>query len=114
MTCGSTVTSPTARSRSSTARRSWSWHRAALAISVEVLRRVYVGKGERRLRPIRTAGRPETIASTLRDLGRLAAAGPVAALDAATYTRFAAGARLAVSLGSVSGDGWGGTSSRTG
>lgn len=82
---------------------------------VEVLRRVYVGKGERASAADPDGRAPETIASTLRDLGRLAAAGPVAALDAATYTAFAAGARLAVSLGSVSGDGWGrDESSRTG
>ncbi len=82
---------------------------------IEVLRRVYVGKGERASAADPDGRAPETIASTLRDLGRLAAAGPVAALDAATYAAFAAGARLAVSFGSVSGDGWGrDESSRTG
>ena len=46
--------------------------------------------------PIRT--RAATMPSTLRDLGRLAAAGPGAALDAATYAAFAAGARLALAV----------------
>jgi glycosyltransferase involved in cell wall biosynthesis len=74
---------------------------------VRVLRRVYVGKGERASAPDPDGRAPETIASTLRGLSRLAAAGPVAALDAATYAAFAAGARLTVSLGSLAGDGWG-------
>jgi Glycosyl transferase family 2 len=73
---------------------------------VRVLRRVYVGKGERAAAPDPDCRAPETIASTLRDLRRLAALGPVAALDAATYAAFAAGARLALSLGSLAGDGW--------
>jgi glycosyltransferase involved in cell wall biosynthesis len=74
---------------------------------VRVLRRVYVGKGERASSPERDGRMPETIASTLRDLRRLAAVGPAAAFDAATYAAFAAGARLAVSLGSLAADGWG-------
>lgn len=74
---------------------------------VRVLRRVYVGKGERASAPDPDVRAPETIGSTLRDLGRLAAVGPVAALDAATYAAFAAGARLAVSFGSLAADGWG-------
>jgi glycosyltransferase involved in cell wall biosynthesis len=65
---------------------------------VRVLRRVYVGKAERASAPDPGARAPETIASTLRDLARLLAAGPVAALDAATYAVFAAGARLALAL----------------
>lgn len=47
---------------------------------------------------------PQTSPSTLPDLRRAAAAGPGAALDAATYTAFAAGARLAFALARVSSD----------
>lgn len=36
--------------------------------------------------------------STLRDLGRVGLASPAAALDAATYATFAAGARLTMAL----------------
>jgi glycosyltransferase involved in cell wall biosynthesis len=62
---------------------------------VRILRRTYRGKAE-------TAGvdphdrSRETTVSTLRQLRRSAAAGPYAALDAATYAAFAVGARLAV------------------
>ena len=62
---------------------------------VRVLRRTYRGKAE-------TAGvdphqrSRDTTATTLKQLRRLAAAGPSAALDAATYAAFAAGARLAL------------------
>jgi hypothetical protein len=65
---------------------------------VRVLRRVYVGKAERASAPDPGARAPKTIASTLRDLARLSAVGPVAALDVATYAVFAAGARLALAL----------------
>jgi hypothetical protein len=82
---------------------------------VRVLRRVYAGKSETASAPHPNGRAPETIASTMHDLGRLLAAGPARSLDAATYAAFAAGARLAVSLGSISGDGWGrDDSSRTG
>ncbi len=82
---------------------------------VRVLRRVYFGKSETASAPDPDGRAPETVASTMRDLGRLVAAGPAASLDAATYAAFAAGGRLAVSLGSLSGDGWGrDDSSRTG
>ena len=60
-----------------------------------VLRRTYRGKAE-------TAGvdphdrARETTLSTLQQLRRVGAAGPYAALDAATYTAFAVGARLAL------------------
>jgi glycosyltransferase involved in cell wall biosynthesis len=73
---------------------------------IRVLRRVYVGKWERTSAPDPEDRAPETIGSTLRDLGRLAVKGPVAALDVATYAAFAVGARLAVSRGSLAGDGW--------
>jgi glycosyltransferase involved in cell wall biosynthesis len=62
---------------------------------VRVLRRTYRGKAE-------TAGvdphdrSRETTLSTLQQLRRSAAAGPCAALDAATYAALALGARLAV------------------
>ena len=62
---------------------------------VRVLRRTYRGKAE-------TAGvdpydrAQTTTASTLQQLRRLAAAGPSAAVDAATYAAFALGARLAL------------------
>ena len=65
---------------------------------VRVLRRSYRGKAEPA--PVIDLGdpAPETIRSTVQDLGRLAAAGPAAALDAATYAAFAIGARLALAL----------------
>jgi len=60
-----------------------------------VLRRTYRGKAENAgVDPHGRAG--ETTLSTLRQLGRLAAAGPHAALDAATYAVFVVGARLAL------------------
>lgn len=61
---------------------------------LRVLRRTYRGKVE--VRPDNASDeRARTItASTVRDLRRLAASGPSAALDAATYASFAAGARL--------------------
>ncbi len=69
---------------------------------IRVLRRVYFGKGERASAPDPDGRAPETTPSTLRDLGRLVASGPVAALDAATYAAFAAGARLrSASLGAA-------------
>jgi glycosyltransferase involved in cell wall biosynthesis len=64
---------------------------------VRVLRRTYRGKAE-------TAGvdphdrARETTLSTLQQLRRVAAAGPSAALDAATYLAFAVGARLALAV----------------
>ena len=67
---------------------------------VRVLRRTYRGKAE-------TAGvdpyqrSRDTTATTLKQLRRLAAAGPSAALDAAAYAVFAAGARLAVAAPSA-------------
>ena len=82
---------------------------------VRVLRRTYFGKGEAASSPDSASRSPETAAFALRDLGRLAALGPAAALDVATYAAFAVGGRLAVSVGSPAGDGWGrDDSSRTG
>ena len=82
---------------------------------VRVLRRTYVGKDERASAPDPDGRAPETVSSTLRDLGRLVTVGPGPALDAATYAAFATGARLALSLGPQAGDGWGrDDSSRTG
>jgi glycosyltransferase involved in cell wall biosynthesis len=71
-----------------------------------LLRRTYRGKAEPAPDP-EGFGQP-TMPSTLRDLGRLAAAGPGGALDAATYGAFAAGARLslAVAGGAAAPGGW--------
>jgi glycosyltransferase involved in cell wall biosynthesis len=70
---------------------------------VRILRRVYFGKAEPA--PVTDLGDPdaETVASTVKDLGRLATAGPVAALDAATYAAFATTARLALALSPLAG-----------
>ena len=65
---------------------------------VRVLRRTYVGKGEPGPAPVSADRAPETLGSTLRDLGRLAVAGPAAAFDAGTYAAFAATARLALAI----------------
>jgi glycosyltransferase involved in cell wall biosynthesis len=62
---------------------------------VRVLRRTYRGKGENS--GVDPHGRArETTHSTLRQLRQLTAAGPRAAVDAATYAAFAASARLAL------------------
>ncbi len=75
---------------------------------VHVLRRTYRGKQITRP-PVGPDDRArQTTTSALRDLGRLAASGPVAALDAMTYAAFAAGARLALSFGGATGSGWAG------
>jgi glycosyltransferase involved in cell wall biosynthesis len=62
---------------------------------IRLLRRTYRAKSERAPDPNGRAR--QTMPSTVRDLGRLVAAGPGPALDAATYA-FAAGARLALAL----------------
>jgi glycosyltransferase involved in cell wall biosynthesis len=65
---------------------------------VRVLRRTYRGKAEIRSGSnVRNRAR-DTTASAVRDVIRLVAAGPSAALDAATYAAFAAGARVALAL----------------
>jgi glycosyltransferase involved in cell wall biosynthesis len=62
---------------------------------LRVLRRTYRGKAETAgVDPHARAG--ETTLSSLRQLRELAASGPYAALDAATYAAFAVGARLAL------------------
>lgn len=62
-----------------------------------VLRRTYRGKAE--TASIDPHGRArETTARTLRQLRRLAGAGPTALLDAITYAAFAAGARFAAMM----------------
>jgi hypothetical protein len=58
-----------------------------------VLRRTYRGKAEAADVDPHDRAR-ETTLSTIRQLRRLAAAGPCAALDAATYAAFVVGARL--------------------
>ena len=65
---------------------------------LRVLRRTYRGKREMAFAPDLRDSAPETVVSTLRDLGRVAVVGPAAAVDAATYAAFAAGARLALAL----------------
>ena len=60
-----------------------------------ILRRTYRGKAQTTEVDPHERARATT-ASTLRQLRRLAAAGPSEALDAATYVAFAAGARLAL------------------
>jgi glycosyltransferase involved in cell wall biosynthesis len=65
---------------------------------VRVLRRAHRGKAEASAAPDLDDRGPKTIGSTVRDLGKLCVAGPVPALDAATYASFAAGARLALAL----------------
>ena len=72
---------------------------------MRVLRRTYKGKtengvgfsGENRAR--------ETTLTTLRDLRQLAASGPAAALDAATFAAFAARVRVGLALGTAVGAG---------
>ena len=78
---------------------------------VHILRRTYRGKQVTRPAVGPDDRARETTASALRDLGRLAASGPMAALDAMTYAAFAVGTRLALrlaaKLGSASpGDRW--------
>jgi hypothetical protein len=65
---------------------------------LRVLRRTYRGKMEMAFAPDLRDSAPETVVSTLRDLGRVALVGPAPAVDAATYAAFAAGARLALAL----------------
>jgi glycosyltransferase involved in cell wall biosynthesis len=62
---------------------------------LRVLRRTYRGKAETAGVDPHDRGR-ETTVSTLQQLRRVAAAGPHAALDAATYAAFAVSARLAL------------------
>jgi glycosyltransferase involved in cell wall biosynthesis len=71
---------------------------------VRVLRRTYRGKAEAADGDPHDRAR-ETTLSTLRQLRLLAAAGPRAALDAATYAAFATGARLAFAA-ALSGARW--------
>jgi glycosyltransferase involved in cell wall biosynthesis len=65
---------------------------------VRILRRTYRGKAENRPASGVDERAREITMSTLRDLSRLAAAGPIAGLDAATYAAFAACARIALAL----------------
>jgi hypothetical protein len=65
---------------------------------MRVLARAHRGKRETAFAPDLRYRAPETVASTLRDLGRVGLGGPAAALDAATYAAFSAGARLALAL----------------
>jgi glycosyltransferase involved in cell wall biosynthesis len=69
---------------------------------IRLLRRTYRGKAE--TAPDLDGRARRTLPSTLRDLGRVAAAGPGPALDAATYSAFAASARLALAVAQAGGD----------
>jgi glycosyltransferase involved in cell wall biosynthesis len=71
---------------------------------VRVLRRTYRGKAETASVDPHDRARATT-ATTLRQLRRLTATSPGAALDAATYVAFAAGARLALAA-PLSGERW--------
>jgi hypothetical protein len=78
---------------------------------VRVLARAHRGKRERVSAPDLRDRAPETITSTIRDLGRVGLEGPAAALDAATYAAFAAGARVSIALpqrdgGRIAGERW--------
>jgi glycosyltransferase involved in cell wall biosynthesis len=70
---------------------------------VRVLRRTYRGKAGTVSASDRVDPAPETLPATMRDLHRLAAAGPRPAVDAATYAWFAVTARLALTLVPVAG-----------
>jgi len=65
---------------------------------LRVLGRTYRGKREPASSPDLRSRAPETVGSTLRDLAGAGLTGPSAALDAATYAAFSAGARLALAL----------------
>jgi hypothetical protein len=68
---------------------------------MHVLRRTYRGKAEHR-GPGKPAGRGKaSVWRTLADLGRLLRGGPAAGADALTYATFAAGARLALAVATV-------------
>ena len=70
-----------------------------------VLRRTYKGKAENGLGFSGDNRARETTLTTLRDLRRVAASGPGAALDAATYAAFAARVRVGLALGTAVGAG---------
>ena len=69
---------------------------------LRVLGRTYRGKREPASAPDLRNRAPETVGSTLRDLAGAGLTGPAAALDAATYAAFSAGARLALALPQMS------------
>jgi glycosyltransferase involved in cell wall biosynthesis len=71
---------------------------------VRVLRRAYRGKAETAPPTQLENASTRTTGSTVRDLSKLFLAGPVPALDAATYASFAAGARLALALAPPAGE----------
>jgi glycosyltransferase involved in cell wall biosynthesis len=72
-----------------------------------VLRRTYKGKAENGLGFSGDNRARETTFTTLRDLRQVAASGPAAALDAATYAAFAARVRIGLALGTAVGAGAG-------
>lgn len=70
---------------------------------VRVLRRTYQGKAENGVGLKGDNRVRETTLTTLRDLRRLAASGPAAAIDAAAYAAFAARVRLGLALATAIG-----------
>ena len=72
---------------------------------VHVLRRTYQGKAENGVGFSGANRARETTLTTLQDLRRLAASGPTAAIDAATYAAFAARVRVGLALGTAVGAG---------
>jgi glycosyltransferase involved in cell wall biosynthesis len=71
---------------------------------VNVLQRTYAGKAQVTFAGSRNDERARKVTSAvLRELWRLAATGPAQARDAATYSAFAAGARMALALNSAAG-----------
>jgi Glycosyl transferase family 2 len=65
---------------------------------LRILRRTYQGNTENKILHPSLAATPATTPSTLRDLARLASAGPVKAVDAATYAALAAVARITLAV----------------
>jgi hypothetical protein len=65
---------------------------------LRILRRTYQGNSENRTLPSRPSGQSATTPSTLRDLARLASAGPAMAGHATTYVALAAVARLTLAI----------------
>ncbi|MGO9904243.1 MAG: glycosyltransferase [Solirubrobacteraceae bacterium] len=72
---------------------------------LHVLRRTYKGKAENGVGFSGENQSRETTMTTLRDLRRVAASGPVSAVDAAIYAAFAARARVGLAVGTAVGTG---------
>lgn len=72
---------------------------------LRILRRTYKGKVETRPAAGNDDRARQVTRSTIRDLRAVAASGPLAALDAATYASFAVGGRLALAIHGARGGG---------